>query len=77
MPQHIIFQVALMAFNCVQGHEPDYLNNILVPVQSVRAHAWVWPADYSDVILPDRPSEPRDTDISRLQFVASLKRVYS
>ena len=50
VPQRILFKFALMAFDCVRGQGP-YLDDVLVPVQTVGARARLRSADHGDMVV--------------------------
>jgi len=52
VPHHILFKVALMAFDCVRGQGPGYFDDVLVPVHTVGARARLRSADHGDMVDP-------------------------
>ena len=51
-PQHILFKIALMAFDCVRGKGPGYFDDVLVPVHTVGARARLRSASHGDMVVP-------------------------
>jgi len=53
LPQHIVYKIALMAFDCVRGQGPGYFDGVMTPVHTVAARARLRPADQAgDLVVP-------------------------
>ena len=51
-----MFEIALMAFDCVHDQGPGYFDGVMTPVHTVAAWAKWRSADQSDVVIPGSPT---------------------
>ena len=52
VPQHALFKIAMMAFDCARAQGPGYFHDVLVPVHTVTACARLWYANHGHMIIP-------------------------
>jgi len=48
----MVIRIALMAFDCVRGQRPGFIDGAMAPVHIVTARARLRSADQGDVVVP-------------------------